>query len=153
MNKHDRYEKVLESVKAVLLGTGRSLSLVARMALVASILKAEFMEWIFCGFYQVVDHHLEIGPYQGDVLACSTIEFGRGVCGAAAEQQKTIIVKDVNQFPGYIACDSETVSEIVVPVYTDHRLVAVLDVDSPHSAAFDESDQKYLEQIVKIMTL
>ncbi len=153
MNKHDRYEKVLESVKAVLLGNGRSLSLVARMALVASILKAEFIEWVFCGFYQVVDHHLEIGPYQGEVLACSTIEFGRGVCGTAAENQKTVIVKDVNQFSGYIACDSETVSEIVVPVFTDHRLVGVLDVDSPQSAAFDESDQKYLEQIVKIMTL
>lgn len=152
-DKNQRYEKVLESVKAVLLGSGQDLSIVARMALVASILRAEFFEWVFCGFYQVVDNHLEIGPYQGEVLACSTIAFGRGVCGVAAEKQNTVIVDDVNQFPGYIACDSETISEIVVPVFTDHQLVAVLDVDSPQAAAFDDTDKKYLEQIVKIMTL
>ncbi|MFQ6612250.1 MAG: GAF domain-containing protein [Fidelibacterota bacterium] len=152
-DKNQRYEKVLESVKAVLLGSGQDLSIVARMALVASILRAEFFDWVFCGFYQVVDNHLEIGPYQGEVLACSTIAFGRGVCGVAAEKQNTVIVDDVNQFPGYIACDSETISEIVVPVFTDHQLVAVLDVDSPQTAAFDDTDKKYLEQIVKIMTL
>mgnify|MGYP002391310144 CR=1 FL=1 len=91
---------------------------------------------------------LMIGPYQGKVLACGTISYARGVCGACARERRTLIVPDVHQFPGYIACDDLTRSEIVVPVLRDGELLAVLDVDGAEPNLFDEIDQRYLEALV-----
>ena len=123
---------------------------VGKMSILVSILKSEFKEWVFCGFYRVVKSNLlEIGPYQGDVLACGHINFGEGVCGLTAKTQKTIIVDDVKKFPKFISCDDQTVSEIVVPVFKYDRLIAVLDIDGDLHGQFDEIDQEYLERLVR----
>jgi len=115
----------------------------------AAILKMEFSEWIFCGFYRVIKPNLlEIGPYQGNILACSHIAFDRGVCGASASKKKTIIVDDVSTFPGYISCDEKTVSEIVVPLIKNDDLIAVLDVDGNRVGQFNRIDQLFLEKLV-----
>ncbi len=124
---------------------------VARMATVASMLRQAFGHFFWCGFY-VVDidkpDELVVGPYQG-TLGCLRIAFGRGVCGAAAATRRTQIVPDVHAFPGHIACDSRSASEIVVPVLDAHgRLIAVLDVDATEPAAFDDEDARGLERIL-----
>ena len=117
-----------------------------------SILKSEYKEWVFCGFYRVVKENLlEIGPYQGDVLACGHIDFNRGVCGKSARTQTTVIVDDVSLFPGYISCDDQTVSEIVIPVIKDEQLIAVLDIDGDQVGQFDDTDQTYLEKMVRLI--
>jgi GAF domain-containing protein len=147
--KAARYRELLTEIEAVLAGEP---NLVARMASVASMLATSFETYFWTGFY-VVDparpDELVVGPYQGS-LGCLRIAFGRGVCGAAAALQQTIIVPDVDAFPGHIACDSRSRSEIVVPVFDgDGGLFAVLDVDSAELAAFDETDQAGLEAILK----
>jgi len=102
------------------------------------------------GFYRVTETNLlTIGPYQGDVLACGTIPFGKGVCGVAAEKGETIIVDDVSEFPNYIACDSDTKSEIVVPVVRNGKVTAVLDVDSGEIGWFDITDNQSLESVIQ----
>ncbi len=147
--KADRYGVLLGEIAAVLEGeTNR----VARMATVASLLAASFDTFFWTGFY-VVDRdkpdELVVGPYQG-TLGCLRIAFGRGVCGLAAAERQTVIVADVEAFPGHIACDSRSRSEIVVPVFDgDGGLIAVLDVDSTEPAAFDEADQAGLEAILR----
>ena len=153
MGKAERYNQVFKTVEAVLSPDPYELDDIGKMATIASILKSEFKEWVFCGFYRVIKPGvLEIGPYQGNILACGRIDFSRGVCGKAATEEKTIIVDDVNQFPGYIACDEETVSEIVVPVIKEGRLIAVLDIDSGQIASFDQIDKNSLENIVTFLT-
>ncbi len=150
MDKETRYQNVLKTTRAVL--DGYPMDEIGKMATLASILKSEFSEWVFCGFYRVVKNDLlEIGPYQGDVLACGHITFGRGVCGAAATNQETVIVDDVSEFPGYISCDDQTVSEIVVPVIKDGKLIAVLDIDGDTAGQFDSVDQSFLEELVKFI--
>ena len=125
---------------------------VGKMATISSILKSEFSEWVFCGFYRVVKPDLlEIGPYQGNVLACSHITFGRGVCGIAASDMKTVIVDNVSIYPGYISCDDQTVSEIVVPIIKDGKLTAVLDIDGDSAGQFDTTDKESLEELVKLI--
>ncbi len=143
-----RYAAVAEEIAAVLDGEP---NVVARMATVSSMLANSFPQYFWTGFY-VVDEtradELVVGPYQG-TLGCMRIAFGRGVCGTAAATRLTQVVEDVHAFPGHIACDGRSASEIVVPVFgPDGRLIAVFDVDSDHPAAFDAVDQEWLEQIL-----
>lgn len=146
--KAARYAAVAEEIAAVLEGEPNR---VARMATVASMLASSFAHYFWTGFY-VVDEakgdELVVGPYQG-TLGCLRIAFGRGVCGTAAARRTTQVVEDVQAFPGHIACDSRSASEIVVPVFdADGRLIAVFDVDSETPAAFDEVDREGLERIL-----
>lgn len=148
-SKAERYAAVAEEIAAVLNGEPNR---VARMATVTSMLAATFDHYFWTGFY-VVDpdkpDELVVGPYQG-TLGCLRIAFGRGVCGTAAATGQTQLVADVHAFPGHIACDSRSASEIVVPVFDPAgALIAVFDVDSTEQAAFDETDRKGLEGILK----
>jgi L-methionine (R)-S-oxide reductase len=147
-DKADRYAEVEAEILAVLDGEPNR---VARMATVASMLADAFETFFWTGFY-VVDpdksDELVVGPYQG-TLGCLRIAFGRGVCGTAAAERRTQIVEDVHAFPGHIACDSRSASEIVVPVLGgDGQLIAVLDVDATEKAAFDTVDQDALERLM-----
>ena len=120
------------------------------MATINSVLANRFDHYFWTGFYRVCGDRLVVGPYIG-TLGCLQIEFGKGVCGTAAAKRETVIVPDVNQFPGHIACDANSKSEIVVPVFgPDKELIAVLDVDSDRVNAFDEDDREGLERIVSL---
>ena len=148
MTKEQTYIDVTQQIKAVTQGEN---NLVARMATVTCLLSEAFEEFFWTGFY-VVDplkpDELVIGPYQGS-LGCLRIAFGRGVCGAAAATGETQVVDNVHDFPGHIACDSRSLSEIVVPVFnSDQELIAVLDVDSAKVATFDQTDKHHLEHII-----
>ena len=147
--KAQRYAAVAEELASVLAGEP---NIVARMATVSAMLAASFEHFFWTGFY-VVDpekrEELVVGPYQG-TLGCLRIAFGQGVCGTAARSRQTQIVDDVNAFPGHIACDSRSVSEIVVPVVdADGRLIAVFDVDAVAPAAFNRLDAEWLERILQ----
>ncbi len=146
--KKSRYLEVGGEIAAVLDG---EINLVARMATVSNILHHAFDHYFWTGFYLVdpdKPRELVVGPYQG-TLGCLRIPFDKGVCGACATQKKTIIVEDVHEFPGHIACDSRSESEIVVPVFDRAgRLFAVFDVDSDRKAQFDEDDRAGLEAIM-----
>ena len=146
--KAERYAAVADEIAAVLTGEP---NLTARMATVTAMLAASFEHYFWTGFY-VVDpdrpDELVVGPYQG-TLGCLRIAFGRGVCGTAAVARMTQLVGDVDDFPGHIACDSRSRSEIVVPVIdAADRLIAVFDVDSEQLAAFDDVDRQGLERIL-----
>ncbi|HEY2177559.1 MAG TPA: GAF domain-containing protein [Caulobacteraceae bacterium] len=145
----DRYAALAEEIDAVLAGEN---NLTARMATVAAMLAERFDHFFWTGFYLVdaaSPNQLVVGPYQG-TLGCLRIDIGRGVCGAAAARRETILVEDVDAFPGHIACDSRSRSEIVVPIFdVEGRLIAVLDVDSTAPAAFGRSDARGLEDIVR----
>ena len=151
-DKATAYRELAVEVAAVVKGeTSRT----ARYATTVSLMVSAFGgRFFWCGFYEVDPlkrHELVVGPYQG-TLGCLRIAFGKGVCGAAAQKRETIIVPDVHQFPGHIACDSRSNSEIVVPVFDPAgALVAVLDVDSTDFAAFDEVDRAGLEAICRAM--
>jgi len=149
MNKKEIYKDVAEQISAVIDG---ETSVTARYATAACLLSEAFDYFFWTGFY-VVDPlkptELVVGPYQG-TLGCLRIPFGKGVCGTSAQKGETIIVEDVHAFPGHIACDSRSNSEIVVPVYDkDGKLAAVLDVDSTEIGSFDEDDKEGLEAICK----
>ena len=146
--KPDRYAELAQEIAAVLAGEP---NVTARMATVASMLADAFDSYFWAGFY-VVDpdkpQELVVGPYQG-TLGCLRIPFGRGVCGAAAAERRTVIVPDVHAFQGHIACDSRSNSEIVVPVFDGAgALIAVFDVDSTELSAFEETDAVWLERIL-----
>ena len=148
-DKAQRYATVADEIAAVLEGEP---NLTARMATVASMLAASFEHYFWTGFY-VVDpdkpSELVVGPYQG-TLGCLRIAFGRGVCGAAAATGETQLVADVHAFPGHIACDSRSASEVVVPVFDQAgKLIAVFDVDAVTPAAFDATDASWLERILR----
>ncbi len=129
---------------------GETLDDIALMATINSVLSHRFPHFFWTGFYRVCGDRLVVGPYIGTV-GCLQIEFGRGVCGTSAARKETIIVPDVNQFPGHIACDPNSKSEIVVPVFDrDRNLIAVLDVDSDELDSFDEVDRAGLEKIVAL---
>lgn len=148
--KEKRYQRILSQIKLVLRKETDSILI---MSAISALLKSYFEYFIWVGFYRKTsDRLLSIGPYQGK-WACLHIEFGKGVCGKSAELEKTIIVPDVAKFPGYIECDKQTKSEIVVPVFNSKReLIAVLDIDSSRLKAFDELDKKYLKKLVEIFS-
>lgn len=146
MNKREKYEALLPQAAALVEGEP---DVIARMANVAALLHREMGFW-WTGFYRVLDGELVLGPFQGPV-ACTRIARGRGVCGTSWQEGRTIAVPDVEQFPGHIACSSESRSEIVVPVRHDGAIVAVLDIDSRELATFDDTDRHYLERIADLI--
>lgn len=123
---------------------------VANLANTAAALK-QAMGFFWVGFYEKKGNHLVLGPFQGPI-ACTRIPFDKGVCGASYSQGKTLVVPDVEAFPGHIACSSESKSEIVVPLFYQGEVKAILDIDSDQLDSFDETDQKYLEQLMEILS-
>ena len=144
--KQERYEALLPQIKAVV---EEEPDFIANMANVAAMLHETFGFW-WTGFYRVVGEALVLGPFQGP-MACTRIRKGRGVCGTAWAEETTQVVPDVEQFPGHIACSSASRSEIVVPVWKAGTVIAVLDIDSAQLATFDDTDRRYLEQIVQLL--
>jgi GAF domain-containing protein len=151
LDKRSAYSETYDAVAAVWRDEGgASLDEIALMATINSLLTQRFPYFFWTGFYRVCGERLVVGPYVGTV-GCLQIEFGRGVCGTAAAQRETLIVSDVNAFPGHIACDPNSKSEIVVPVFNAEReLIAVLDVDSDQLNAFDDEDRRGLEKIASL---
>ena len=148
MTKQEKYEEVLPQVVTMIEGENNAVSVMANVTAALH----EAMGWWWTGFYTVNGDRLELGPFQGPV-ACYRIKRGRGVCGTAWERDMTVIVPDVEQFPGHIACSSLSRSEIVVPVHdSDGNVVAVLDIDSRELNTYDETDKIYLEKIAKALS-
>jgi len=145
-SKTEQYESLTPQIKGLLEGEP---DLVANLANITAALKEQF-GWFWIGFYLVKNNELVLGPFQGPV-ACTRIQKGRGVCGTSWQQAETIIVPDVEKFPGHIACSSLSKSEIVVPVIRNGEVVAVLDVDSDEYDQFDRADQHYLQNIVDLI--
>ena len=145
--KKSIYKDIYNTIES-LFDSSAPLSFQAKMSLTASILACQFKNWVFCGFYvSNGDRNLEIGPYQGKVLPCTNINYGAGVCGTSAMKKQTIIVKNVYEYANYISCDSDTKSEIVVPIFNKKKLIAVLDIDSNKINDFDKIDKENLEKI------
>ncbi|MCM5528242.1 GAF domain-containing protein [Parasegetibacter sp. NRK P23] len=141
--KEEQYKSLVPQLKALVEGEP---DLIANLANISGGLKEQF-RWWWVGFYLVKESELVLGPFQGPI-ACTRIKKGKGVCGTSWERAETLIVPDVDAFPGHIACSSLSKSEIVVPVVRNGEVVAVLDVDSEHLDHFDETDKKFLEEIV-----
>ena len=144
--KEEKYQSVIPQIKALIEGEP---DLVANLANIVAALMEQF-GWLWVGFYLVKENQLVLAPFQGPV-ACTRIKKGRGVCGASWEKAQTIVVPDVEKFPGHIACSSKSRSEIVVPVIRNNKVMGVLDVDSEQLAAFDEMDKQFLEEIVDLI--
>ena len=123
--------------------------MIAKMANVSAALHETFGFW-WTGFYRVENDELVLGPFQGPI-ACTRIKYGRGVCWTSWQREETVIVPNVHEFPGHIACSSASNSEIVVPLIRDNKVIAVLDIDSTEFGTFDETDKAYLEQIVGLL--
>ena len=145
MNKTEKYQLLYEQIEALL---NKENDKIANMANVAALIHNTFNFW-WTGFYRVIDNELVLGPFQGPV-ACTRIAYGRGVCGTAWKESQTIVVKDVHEFPGHIACSSASQSEIVVPIFKENQVIAVLDIDSEKLATFDETDKEWLEKTMKL---
>jgi L-methionine (R)-S-oxide reductase len=145
-SKEEQYQSLIPQIKGLLEGEN---DLVANLGNVAAALKEQF-GWLWVGFYLVKEDELVLGPFQGPV-ACTRIRKGRGVCGSSWAQAKTLLVPDVEQFPGHIACSSSSKSEIVVPVIRENKVVAVLDADSADYNQYDHIDQQYLEEIISLL--
>jgi GAF domain-containing protein len=145
-NKKERYDVLLPQIEALVHGEE---DLVANLSNIVAALR-QSMGFFWVGFYLVKGKQLVLGPFQGPI-ACTRIDLGKGVCGASWKEKKTMIVPDVDQFPGHIACSSDAKSEIVVPVMRDGEVVGVLDVDSDRLDDFDSYDQEGLERIVRIV--
>ena len=144
MDKNESYKLLLAQVKAMVKDESDP---VANMANVAALIQESFHFW-WTGFYRVIGEQLVLGPFQGPV-ACTRIGFGTGVCGPSWKERKTLVVEDVEQFPGHIACSSESKSEIVVPLMKNDEVIGVLDIDSERLATFDQTDKEWLEQIAE----
>ena len=146
--KAEKYQVLYDQIKALAEGEE---DLIANMANISSMIHQTFGFW-WTGFYRVRGQELVLGPFQGP-LACSRIRYGRGVCGTAWKEARTIVVPDVEQFPGHIACSSASRSEIVVPLFneSDSEVTAVLDIDSAELNTFDQTDQEWLEKIVLLV--
>lgn len=142
--KEEKYALLYKQIAAVTEGESDT---IANMANIAAMIHETFRFW-WTGFYRVVGEELVLGPFQGP-LACSRIAYGRGVCGTAWKEACTQVVPDVEQFPGHIACSSASKSEIVVPLFKEGKVTAVLDIDSEQLATFDETDKLWLERIVE----
>ena len=155
--KRETYEALMPQIEALV---SEETDLIANMANVAAVLHEAFGFW-WTGFYRVTGKGLQVtgkglqelvlGPFQGP-MACTRIPYGKGVCGTAWQRGETVIVPDVHAFAGHIACSSESNSEIVVPIWQDGKVIAVLDIDSKDYNTFDETDKIYLEQIAKIIS-
>ncbi len=146
--KEEQYLALLPQIKALLEG---EYDMIANLANTTAALKEQF-NWLWVGFYLVKNNELVLGPFQGPV-ACTRIKKGRGVCGKSWEDKQTLIVADVSKFPGHIACSSLSKSEIVVPLFNENEVIAILDVDSEALNHFDETDKKYLEAIVNLLNI
>lgn len=146
-NKQEDYQLLLKQLKALLEGEIDEIALLAN----ASALLNQFLDKVnWVGFYVWKDDELVLGPFQG-LPACTRIAYGKGVCGTAVKERKTQRVADVHQFPGHIACDAASNSEIVVPILVNGDIYGVLDIDSPITDRFDETDQKYIEEFVSVI--
>ena len=145
-SKAEQYQSLIPQIKGLLQG---ETDLIANMANIVAALKEQF-GWLWVGFYIVKKDELVLAPFQGPV-ACTRIKKGRGVCGSSWAQASTLIVPDVEKFPGHIACSSFSKSEIVVPVIRNNEVVAILDVDSNEYDQFDSIDQQYLEEIISLI--
>ena len=151
MEKEQKYGQLVKEATSLLDGES---DMIANMANLAALIH-ETMGFWWTGFYIVRadkdgKEQLVLGPFQGPI-ACTRIAFGRGVCGTSWQRKETVVVPDVEKFPGHIACSSESRSEIVVPVFSDKKVTAVLDIDSRYLNTFDETDARYLEQMVKLL--
>lgn len=144
--KEQTYESLYKQIRSLIEGEQDE---IANMANVAALIHETFHFW-WTGFYRVKGQELVLGPFQGPI-ACTRIAYGRGVCGTAWQEQKTIVVPDVEQFEGHIACSSASKSEIVVPVWRNDQIVAVLDIDSEKLATFDDTDRIGLEKIAALL--
>jgi L-methionine (R)-S-oxide reductase len=146
--KEDKYKELIPQLEGLIASEN---DLVANLANITSALKMSF-DFFWVGFYRVIGQELVLGPFQG-TIACTRIAFGRGVCGTAWKEKKTILVEDVGTFPGHIACSSASKSEIVVPIYDlQKNIVLILDIDSDRYADFDQTDAYFLEKIADIIS-
>ncbi len=146
--REEQYLELIPQIAALLAGEP---DLIANMANICAALKQQF-DWLWIGFYLVKGDELVLGPFQGPI-ACTRIKKGRGVCGAAWEQMKTIIVQDVEAFPGHITCSSLSKSEIVVPLFLNGQVFGLLDVDHSEYAVFDKTDELFLTEILSLIRL
>lgn len=147
-SKEEKYATLLPQLKSLM---EAETDVIANMANVAACIMEIFHFW-WVGFYRVIDNTLVLGPFQGP-LACTRIKRGKGVCGTAWDKAQTIVVEDVEQFPGHIACSSASRSEIVVPIFDrDNNVVAVLDIDCEYLNTFDSTDKKWLEEVARLFT-
>ncbi|NEU07088.1 GAF domain-containing protein [Flavihumibacter sp. R14] len=146
-SKTEQYQSLIPQLKALLEG---ETDIIANLGNVSAALREQF-KFFWVGFYLVKEGELVLGPFQGPV-ACTRIALGKGVCGSAWEEKKTLIVPDVDLFPGHIACSSASRSEIVIPVIRNNEVIAVLDVDSEHLDHFDQDDEKYLSEIIELIS-
>ena len=147
MEKEQKYKELLAQIASIVSG---ETDIIANMSNVAAVIHETFGFW-WTGFYRVIGKELVLGPFQGP-LACTRIPFGKGVCGTAWEKGETVIVPDVHEFKGHIACSSASKSEIVVPVWKEGQIIAVLDIDSEKYNTFDRVDQTYLEKIAEVIS-
>lgn len=145
-SKEEQYQSLIPQIEGLLYG---ETDLIANLANVAAALKEQF-KWFWVGFYLVKNDELVLGPFQGPV-ACTRIAKGRGVCGTAWDKAETLIVPDVDAFPGHIACSSLSRSEIVLPLFSHGEVIGVLDVDSSELNEFDETDARYLTQVIDLI--
>ena len=145
-DKQERYKTLLPQIKSLVEGES---DLVANLSNIAAALK-QTMNFFWVGFYLVKNNQLVLGPLQGPI-ACTRIDFGKGVCGTAWKERKTILVPDVEKFPGHIACSSASKSEIVLPAFKENEVALVLDVDSDSLDDFDSIDQRALEELMRIV--
>lgn len=146
MSKTGKYQEIYKQIESVV---GGETDQIANMANTAALLHEAFGFW-WTGFYIVKGGQLVLGPFQGPV-ACTRIGFGKGVCGTSWSRRETIVVPNVHEFPGHIACSSLSQSEIVVPMFRDNEVYAVLDIDSKEFSTFDETDKDWLEKIVRLL--
>jgi len=148
LTAEEKYIELGSQVKSLI---SRNDNLISSLANLTAALKQTFEKISWVGFYILEGNYLYLGPFQGKV-ACTKIEIGKGVCGTAAQKMETVIVPDVNKFPGHIACDADSKSEIVVPIIKDKKVYGVLDLDSNSYNAFDEIDKKYLEELTNFLS-
>ncbi|AMX82588.1 histidine kinase [Geobacillus subterraneus] len=145
--REENYALVIEQLKALIAGEP---NMIANLANAAALLNQFLTDINWVGFYLAEGDELVLGPFQG-LPACVRIPFGKGVCGTAAAERRTVVVPDVHQFPGHIACDAASQSEIVVPLIKEGRVIGVLDIDSPVKNRFDDTDRRYLEQFAGVL--